>query len=600
MSLGDDWYIDFDRFSLESKLQSVNFGIYTSSDRDILPSDLNKIEFSLVKFESALMRHFVAQFNTVYNFFNTESTTNENPHFQRYARKMLNYTKAELHYCFTFWQNEKHADFVGNRLNATLIRTYYFLLDLQMNVCKRIPKENKSYWTAEDSLEDLSEYLAVKYQDLAAFLQFFEKYFEELYHKLSPLVRTYPLEVNLIVAIWTISNMFFSFSYNDIVQVAGSKFSSAEETKFVDRILSSNEMIRMRAELAKKKSVEEEQRERKEFLSQEMYLSKTVSKIAQDFDNESYYLVTNAVRSMRENAVKFETDEDYIATRTKGNFLERLRQNAQQTQAQKKSVPKRVSDFDSANLPTVSPLKGLTLMQLSSVKESPNNPLARNKIIHSFISDTGDEQNFLVKVPKETASTANRQGAVSHFGKDVLSKLESDAKDSNSQKDTEGNDTYSTANSKKAANVKVEIDEDGYLRIMNQKLAELRTTKDQPDSPDDPGSQRKSRGIFKSIQIMSHGSMTLGDPTKKADGLDTTKDAIREGSDHSDADDEEEKKKKREKAFKKKYGVDEDEMKKMIAEAESTVPHQPSKENKGDDIPDEEILGDLLGILLLY
>ena len=594
MSLGDCWFIDFDKFTLNDKLQGVNFGIYGSTEREMVPNDLNKIEFSLVKFESSLMRHFVAQFTSLYNFFSTESTANEHSYFQRYARKMLNYMKAELNYCFTFWQNEKMMDYVGHRLSATLLRTYYFLLDLHMNVFKKIPDGNKTYWTSQDSLDDLSEQLAVKYQDLVALIQVFEKLFEELYNKMSPLARLYPHEVDLIVTIWTISNIYFSYSYDDIKNVASAKFPFEEENKLKEKILMSNEMFRIRAEAAKNQTSEEALQERKEHLTTEMYKSQIVNKISQDFDKDSYYLVNKALNNMRENAVRYETEEDYLATRTKGNFLERLRQNAKASTV-KKSIPKRISDYDGLLLSSISPQKGLTLMQLNSVKESPNNPLARNKIIHSLISDVADEHNFLVKVTKETSAPVDRKGRVSHFTNDLLSKLELDAKGSTNAPSSDS-ETFVPPN-KKNVTSKVEIDEDEYLRIMNQKLGDFMTARSHTDASDESFLQKR-RGIFKSIQILNPGSHPFGDPSKmlkEAESADKDK-AAKDGSDSNDSDDEK-KKKKKDKAFKKKYGVKEEELQRMIAEAESVVQQQQSKENKGDDIPDEVVLGDLMGII---
>ena len=625
MELPRDWFIDYDNETLMTKLKGVTFDVYSPPEREIPPNDLNKIEFSLVKYEFILQRHFVAQHNVTHAFFNTESLVSEDPYFKNHAKKMLNFIKSEINYCSDTWQDELYLDHLVHRLDSLLLRTYYFLLQLHSSLIKK-DSEGNSPWTPTASLEDMLGHLAVRYPDLVSFIQYFEKAYEELYHKISPLARSYQLQLNLIVAIWTVANMFNEYCFEDIIRVSTSKFAREEEQSLKQGILSSNETFRVEEAVEVSPGVMEDKNSMQQWLTGQLGQSSFINKITRTSEQDSFGLVEKALAARKESTINIELEEQLIDVRTKGNFLERLRNTAKlQQQASRnqalldKTKPADLVPADSVNgLSSVASTKFSTLglSSLSSVKESPNNPLLKNSTMHSMLSDSTDEHDLRAMIARSTQINS-KQNVISHFNPDILTKLESESKDES--KRAGYNDLIASSTRKKDLLSRTNnSEEDDYMRMMNNKLSDslYRTLigesaqQQQKSAQEELAKQRmeaRTGGFLKSLQ-KSVNVGPMGDPENRKGGRDDSADQAID-ADKSNGDkrgkqaDEREDAEKTKKESKKKMMMEEEFLKLKIASETLTAEQQqyvPSKENKGDDIPDEEILNEVIGMSSCY
>ena len=606
MSLPDDWFIDYDQQTLASKLKGVNYDVFAPAERDILPNELNKIEFSLVKYESILQRHFVAQHNVTHSFFNTESLVSEDSAFQLYAKTMLNFIKAEINYCYYFWQNERFLDHLVHRLDASLLRTYYFLLQLHKRLT-RAGSNRRSVWTPDQSLEDMIEYLVVPLPDLAAFIQFFEKTFEDLYHKLSPLARSYQLELNLIIAIWTVSNMYIDYCFEDIVSVSSSKFSHKDEQTLKETLLGRNETFRVKQDEKPTETVNNEQDSLQKWLAGHVSNSAFVDNISQHAEKENFSLLESVFK--REETTISEFEDLPSDNKSKGSFLERLHNN-KSNNIPKQPYQRQVSRPKSSDQSMLSSASGLSsvsnmkfstlgLSSLNSVKESPNNPLAKNSVMHSLLSDSADEHDLRAMIARSSKMNKKQQ-VISHFNHNILSKLDSDS-DSRDQLSRDFNDTMLSSINKRSMYSMQQSNDDEYLRTMKSKLSEnlyrtlIGEKEEQKYSEEELAKQRmqaRAGGFLKSLQKSMKVS-SMDDPNKlpHGNGGSRSADEMKSTADHN-----QEEKQKKEKQ--KKMRMEEEFLKLKIA-SETMMSEQlqyiPSKENKGDDIPDEEILKEIIG-----
>lgn len=596
--LNAEWFVEFDKESIETKMQNVNFALFAPAEREIGPNDLNRVGLSNVEFEAALMKHFCSQLNIMHNFLSTEAIANDDQSFQRYARKMLNYTKAEMSYCYTFWQNEKLLDYVIYRLDATLLRTYYFLLDLHKNVVRCKTLENRSYWNINESLEELAGYLALRMEDLVCLIQYFENAYEMLYNRVSQFSQIYPLEVNLVAAIWGVANMFMEYSYEEIRRSGIARFTPAEENKLKETVLISNKGFRVKKkEIAK--NLNEVEKDAMNYLMAEAAKSRTLTHWGEEIIPNSSRSVMQQMSMEKEKSVKPESEEQSISSIARSNYLERLRESQKNPSIKKKLLDNKhtESSFDSNGLSSVSSMKfsTLSLSQLSSVKESPNNPLARSALMNNFISDMGEEHDLRIKIAKES-KMITRQNIISHFNKDILYKnITSDDQNSRSMNQSNLNMSVETDQKRAMTGKNHEVNE--YMKLVTSGLAEElyqslvndKTGGENEANEESEKNKKKPRGLFMNLKMINRQKTIIPVEVKEEKKKKKKKKKKKNAEEELDEDGQPKKK-----LSKKKQK--EEEILKMAAETAliDQLNYQPSKENKGDDIPDEEALGNLI------
>jgi len=302
MQYPDKWVFQYDDETLRANLDEIDYNKYMGKG-EVPMSNWKSIDLSFQEFEKIIQKHLVSQVQILLTFFNTEAVCSDYKSFQDFSNQMINFLKSEMLYCYSFWKFANIKDFVRQRLNASLVRTYRFLMLLQINTLDKYMRERDVFDNAfelnphKECLNNYIEDMLVEYSQIKTIMAFFEKGYGELYEKLQRFNSLYPNDIEMIAKIYLFSKLFFEVNPRGMHVVLKKALSKDPERPVLIAIFKANDDLKFKIEEKAKglKKADEENQIENYFMKQ-MMSSYVVKKVEEE--------VRDGIKKRAENELK--------------------------------------------------------------------------------------------------------------------------------------------------------------------------------------------------------------------------------------------------------------------------------------------------------
>jgi len=278
MNYPDDWVFEFDQETLTSDFDTIRYVDYLEGRQPTLKK-LKEVTLSFSEYESEIQKVLLNQYQLLHSFFNTEVLCNEHSYFQDFSQIVVKFLEVEILYGISFWVFGSLKQFVRHRVNSSIARTLKFLAALQINVLEKYHRDrNYSFFNEnepeKDSLTEYLEDLYVDYQQLNTMIVYLRKSYAELYSKLQSKNIASSFEMDMIGKVIMYCKVFFMANPKAILKVIGKVVPENVEREVVFDILRVNEVLRK--EVIRKKN---------EYISPEMEKKKIEDYVLKQFSS---------------------------------------------------------------------------------------------------------------------------------------------------------------------------------------------------------------------------------------------------------------------------------------------------------------------------
>ena len=315
MNYPDDWVFEFDQETLTSDFDSIKYIDYLGGRQPTL-AKLKEVALSFNEYENEIQKVLMNQYQLLWSFFNTEVLCNENNYFQYFSQIVVKYIEVEILYGISFWVFGSLKGFVRHRVNSSLARTLKFLAALQIHVLEKFHRDKTLNFLNEnepekDSLTEYLEDMYVDYQQLNTMIVYLRKAYAELYSKLQTKNLASEQEMNMVGKVIMYCKQFFMANPKAILKVIDKVVPQNAERDVVLDILRTNEVLRKQI-IAK----------RNEYISPEMEKKKIEDYVLKQFS--STFTFRNMISDVDKRYKHPIYEEEILPERKKAGRLTRV------------------------------------------------------------------------------------------------------------------------------------------------------------------------------------------------------------------------------------------------------------------------------------
>ncbi len=315
MNYPDDWVFEFDQETLTSDFDSISYVDYLEGRQPTL-ARLKEVALSFNEYENEIQKVLMNQYQLLLSFFNTEVLCNEHNYFQYFSQIVAKFIEVEILYGISFWVFGSLKGFVRHRINSSIARTLRFLSTLQVHVLEKYHKDKTMNFLDEnepekDSLTEYLEDMYVDYQQLNTMIVYMRKAYAELYSKLQTKSLASEQEMNMIGKVIMYCKVFFMANPKAILKVVGKVVPQNAEKDVVLDILRTNEVLRKQI-IAK----------RNEYISPEMEKKKIEDYVLKQFS--STFTFRNMISDVDKRYKHPIYEEEILPERKKAGRLTRV------------------------------------------------------------------------------------------------------------------------------------------------------------------------------------------------------------------------------------------------------------------------------------
>ena len=292
MEYPDNWVFDFDQETLTVDFETTPYVKYLDKGESSLPI-LKSINLSFNDYENEIQKLLLNQFQIILSFFNTEVLCNENRYFEFFSHRVVKYIEAEIIYSINFWAFGSLKEFVRHRVNASLLRFLKFLTALQVMVLEKYNYGRDLSHLSEiepekDALAEHLEDLLVDYQQLNTLITYFRKAYGDLYSKLQTKSLIDQREINVIGKIFLFCKLFFAVNPRAIWKTLNKSVSEKTESEALMILLKANDRLKndIYEKIHKYSSIENERKGVEDYILLQFGNTQTFKKVLKEVDRQ--------------------------------------------------------------------------------------------------------------------------------------------------------------------------------------------------------------------------------------------------------------------------------------------------------------------------